>query len=63
MLKKPKPHDLNGLAEILREVEDSKAQRSRVTRSLIKELEDRRREQEEATGDEQIATFRKFGAL
>jgi hypothetical protein len=63
MFKKPKPHGLNGLAEILQSAEDSKVQRNKATRSLIVELEKRRREQEAITGDEQIKTWRKFGAI
>jgi hypothetical protein len=63
MFKKPQPHGLNGLAEILQSADDSKIRRAKATRSLIVELEKRRREQEEITGDEQIKTWRKFGAI
>lgn len=63
MFKKPRPHGLNGLAEILQDLDDSKVKRARATRSLMIELEKRRREQEEITGDEQIKTWRKFGAI
>lgn len=63
MLKKPKPHELNGIAEIIRQSEESKARRGQAARSLILELENRRRKQEEKTGDEQIETFRRLGAI
>lgn len=63
MFKKPKPHGLNGLAEVLRELEDSKASRNKATRSLIVALEKIRERQQEAIGDEQIATLRRFGAI
>jgi hypothetical protein len=63
MFKKPKSHGVNGLALILDAASDSKVQRNKATRSLIIELEKRRREQEEITGDEQIKTWRKFGAI
>ena len=63
MLKKPKPHELNGIAEIIRQSEESKARRGQAARSLIVELENRRRKQDEKDGDEQIETFRRFGAI
>lgn len=63
MFKKPKPHGLNGLADLIRKSEDSKARRGEATRSLIVELEERRKKQQEKTGDEQIATFRRFGVI
>lgn len=63
MFRKPKPHGLNGLAEIVKKSDDSKALRGSATRSLIIELEERRKKQQEKTGDEQIATFRRFGVI
>jgi hypothetical protein len=63
MFKKPKNHGVNGLALILDAASDSKAERNKATRTLIIALEKRRREQLEITGDEQIATWRKFGLI
>ena len=63
MFNKPKTHGVNGLAMILDAASDSKAERNKATRTLIRELEKLRRKQQERTGDEEIATFRKFGAI
>ena len=63
MFKKPKNHGVNGLALILDAASDSKVQRNKDTRTLIIKLERLRREQQEITGDEQIATWRKFGLI
>ena len=47
VFKKPQPHGLNGLEELLRRADDSKVRRARATRSLLIELERLNREREE----------------
>lgn len=62
MFSKPKPHGLNGLEEVLRRADDSKARRARSTRSLLIELERINREREETELAAYIKRARSAGA-
>ena len=47
MLRKPKPHELNGLSEIMKEAEDSSKQRGLAMRKLVRTLENIKAKQNE----------------
>lgn len=63
MFKKPRPQDLNGIDEIIQQSDESKARRGRAARTLIVELEDRRKKRDEQDNNEQIETYRRLGAI
>ena len=47
MLRKPKPHELNGIAEVMRQAEESSAQRGLAMRKLVRTLENIKAKQNE----------------
>jgi hypothetical protein len=63
MFKKPKPHESNGLAEIIRQAENSKTLRNHAMRQLVHEIEQQRRRQKEAELNEYLGRAQRNGAL
>jgi len=63
MFKKPKPFELNGLAELVRENEDSKSRRGRTVRSLMMEVEERKRREREHEIESWIRRAQRSGAM
>ena len=63
MFKKPKPFELNGLAELVRENEDSKSRRGRTVRSLLMEVEERKRKERAHEIEAWIRRAQRSGAM
>jgi len=63
MFKKPQPFQLNGIAELLRQAEDSKTLRTHVTKELVQLLEEQRRRQRDAELKEYVTRGQRNGAL
>lgn len=63
MFKRSRPSELNGIAELIRSAEDSKAQRLLTTRRLLTEIEDQRRRQKEAELLQYVTRGQRNGAM
>ena len=63
MFKKPSPSKLNGIAELIRQADDSKTLRTYATRRLLLEIEEQRRRQKEGEMKEYIKRGQRSGAL
>lgn len=63
MFRKPKPFELNGLAELVRDNEESKSRRGRTVRSLLMEVEERKRKERAHEIESWIRRAQRSGAM